>query len=224
MRALAIAAMVCAFASADTFSYRQKAQDAVNRLDVQRSLPEDSNTADPPKSHATGISGGRPESDSEAPPLGIVWDKLKWVALAAVVLAMGGFVASQIAESRRFAVPVSASVPSARAAQKAPLPAEQLLAEADACAAQGRYRDAMHFVLLAGIAHVTRRFRDGAPDSATSWELLRAAELKPLERTALRDLMTRTDRAWFGEYASGLEDYRGARQCLQIFLAGGETA
>ena len=72
--------------------------------------------------------------------------------------------------------------------------------------------------------------RDGAPASATSHEVLRAAPLKPSESAALRDLITRTDRAWFGEYPSDANDYAGARRCFETFLgfqaslSGGEPA
>jgi hypothetical protein len=223
------AALVLAFVLApslagDTFDYRKKAHDAATNLDVQQSLPEDSTLTDAPKSNPRGMPGSDVES-GDVPSPGAVWDQLKWVALALVVAGILGFLASQIAESRRLTLPVHASLPAAGPAEgTAPSTADQLLAEADACAAAGRYRDAMHCVLLAAMAHVARRFRDGAPDSATSREILRAAQLKPVESAALRDLVTRTDRAWFGEYPSDANDYAGARHCFQSFLSGGETA
>jgi hypothetical protein len=165
------------------------------------------------------------ESGGAVPSLGAVWNQLKWVALALIVASILGFFASRIVEMRRFARPVPGSLPAVNLApDKAPPTAEQLLADADACAAQGRYRHAMHCVLLAAMTHVARRFRDGAPDSATSREMLSTAQLKPFESAALRDLLTRTDRAWFGEYPSDANDYAGARHCFQSFLSGGETA
>jgi hypothetical protein len=213
-------------AFADTpFDYRKSAQNAASNLDVQQSLPEDSTLTDPAKSHPMDGPGGEIESSGSLPSLGAIWDQLKWVALALVVAGILGFIASQIAESRRRERPIpAAAAPEAPAAKDAPWSADRLLAEADACAAQGRYRDAVHYVLLAALAHVARRFRDGAPDSATSRELLRTAELQPQERTALRDLVSRADRAWFGFHPSGAGDYAGARHCLDSFLSGGGVA
>lgn len=222
--ALAFAFVLAPAFAADTSDYRKTAHDAATNLDVQQSLPEDSTLTDAPKSNPMGIPGSDVES-GDLPSLAAVWDQLKWVALALVVAGILGFLASQIAESRRLTLPVPVSLPAASSVEdKAPPTAEQLLSEADACAAQGRYRDAMHCVLLAAMAHVARRFRDDAPDSATSREILRAAQLKPVESAALRDLVTRTDRAWFGEYPSDANDYAGARHCFQSFLSGGETA
>ena len=225
MRALALAALLCATAFAEGSNYRQKAQEAVSRLDVQRALPEDSTVTDAPKSHGAEMSGSDFEIDGVAPPLSMVWDKFKWVALAAIGVAIAGFLANRFLERVRDAQPVAPSVPPASSdADASPISESQLLSEADRYSGEGRYRDAMHCVLLAAMAHVARRFRDGPRDSATSWELLRSAELKPFERNALRDLVMRTDRAWFGEHASNVEDYQGARRCLQTFLADGEMA
>jgi hypothetical protein len=222
--ALALFGALASFA-ATPFDYRKTAQNAASNLDVQQSLPEDSTLTDPAKSHPMDMSGGEVESSGYLPSLGAIWGQLKWVALALVAAGILGFIASQIAESRQRDRPIpAAAAAEAPAPPNAPLSADRLLAEADACAAQGRYRDAVHYVLLAAMAHVARRFRDGAPDSATSRELLRAAELQPQERTALRDLVSRADRAWFGFHPSGPDDYTGARHCLETFLSGGGLA
>ncbi len=220
--------VVCALGpvlAADTSSYRKAAHDVADNLGVQQSLPEDSTLTDAPKSHPMDIPGSDVESGGGVPSLGSVWEQLKWVVLALVVAGVLGFLASRIAESRRLARSDPASLPAAGPEPGRALPtAEQLLAEADAFAGQGRYRDAMHSVLLAAMVHLARRFRDGAPDSATSREMLRTAQLDPSEGAALRDLVTRADRAWFGEYPSDVNDYAGARHCFQSFLSGGKTA
>ncbi len=227
-RAVAALAIACAFApvlAADASSYRKAAHDVGNNLGVQQSLPEDSTLTDAPKSHPMDGSRSDVESGGGVPSLSLIWDQLKWVVLALVVAGVLGFLASHIAETRRLARSVPASLPAAGPEPgRASLTAEQLLAEADAFAGQGRYRDAMHSVLLAAMLHLARRFHDGAPDSATSREMLRAAQLEPSETAALRDLVTRADRAWFGEYPSDANDYAGARHCFESFLSGGEPA
>lgn len=222
MRAAALLLLFGTLCAGQSFDYRKAARDAVNNLDVQQSLPNDSTVADEAKEHPQGVEYST-ESGSEAPGLAAVWGQLKWVVLGLLAVAILGFVASQFTERRDFARPASAA-PSTVVQERAPPSMEQLLAEADACAGEGRYRDAMHYVLLAAMARVGARLRDGAPDSATSWELLRATELRPSERMALRDLLTRTDRTWFGEYVSGVEEYEGARHCFHEFLTAGEAA
>ncbi|MGA7240794.1 MAG: DUF4129 domain-containing protein [Bryobacteraceae bacterium] len=225
LSALAIFCALASILAADTSSYRKAAHDAADNLGVQQSLPEDSALTDAPKSHPMDGSGSGVESGGGVPSLSIVWDQLKWVVLALVIAGLLAFLASRIAESRRLARSVPTSLPTAGPEPGKAMPtAEQLLAEADAFAGQGRYRDAMHSVLLAAMVHLARRFRDGAPDSATSREMLRAAQLRPSENTALRDLATRANRAWFGEYPSDANDYAGARHCFESFLSGGETA
>ena len=223
MKFLSLLLLACALAPADTSAYRKAAHDAAANLDVQQSLPEDSTLTDAPKSHTFEMSGPDAESAGSVPSLSAVWDQFKWVALALVVAGLLAFLASQIAESRRLPPPISASAISPPEAVTPPT-AGQLLAEADAFAAQGRYRDAMHCVLLAAMTQVARRFRDGAPDSATSREMLRAAQLEPSESAALRELVARTDRAWFGEYPSDANDYAAARHSFQAFLSGGQLA
>ena len=66
-----------------------------------------------------------------------------------------------------------------------------------------------------------------------SWLLVPAASASASAPSAVNSVLfhstrektslTRTDRAWFGEYASGADDYEAARRCFQSFLAS-ETA
>lgn len=221
MKLLALLVFACALAPADTSAYRKAAHDAATNLDVQQSLPEDSTLTDAPKSHTSEISGPDAESAGSVPSMSAIWDQFKWVALALVVAGSLAFLASQIAESRRVPPSVSASAVSPPATA-APATADRLLAQADGFAGQGRYRDAMHCVLLAAIAHVARRFRGGATDSATAREMLSTAQLEPVESYALWDLLTRVERAWFGKYPSDANDYNGARISFQTFLSGSD--
>lgn len=224
---LALLGMTCALATsmaAQAFDYRKAAQDAARELEVQQSLPNDSGAADPAKSGKT-MSGSTRGLGGDAPGAAAILAQLKWPVIGGLAVLAGFLIASQIRDRRAnarltpLAVGAAPEVEPARVASSA----EQWLAEAETHAAAGRFRDAMHCVTLAAMGHVARRFRAGAPDSATSWELWRAAELKDVERSALRDLLMRTDRAWFGEHASGADDYEAARRCFQSFLAS-ETA
>jgi hypothetical protein len=220
---LALLGITCALATsvgAQAFDYRKAAQDAARELEVQQSLPNDSGLADSAKS-GKPISSSSRGLGGEAPGAGAVLAQLKWPAIGGLAVLAGFLIASQIRDRRANARLTPLAVGAAPEVEPARVTAspEQWLADAETHAAAGRFRDAMHCVTLAAMGHVARRFRAGAPDSATSWELLRAAELKDIERSALRDLLTRTDRAWFGEYASGVDDYEAARRCFQSFLA-----
>lgn len=223
MRILALLGMVCALTSAmaaQAFDYRKAAQNAARELEVQQSLPNDSGVADPAKS-GKQLSWGSRGLGGEVPGAGAILAQLKWPAIGGLAVLAGFLIASQIRDRRANARLAPFTPGAAAEAETARVTAspEQWLAEAEGHAAAGRFRDAMHCVTLAAMGHLARRFRAGAPDSATSWELWRAAELKDAERSALRDLLTRTDRAWFGEHASGADDYQAVRRCFQSFLA-----
>jgi hypothetical protein len=79
----------------------------------------------------------------------------------------------------------------------------------------------MHQVWLAAVATLAPRLDERAPDSLTSWELLRAVNLQAGERQALRNVVTRVDRAWFGKQPAGLADYQAVRGSYQTFAAAG---
>src|SRR5215471_11996741 len=59
-------------------------------------------------------------------------------------------------------------------------------------------------------------------DPLTSWELLRGAPLARPQFQALRDLVLRVERAWFGQRPAVLEDYREVRANFDQFAAGAE--
>jgi hypothetical protein len=94
-----------------------------------------------------------------------------------------------------------------------PAEPDRLLAMAEEHAAAGRYSEAMHQVLLAAMATLH------APDSLTIWESLRAASLGPPARQALRTLIVRVERAWFGKQPAGTEDYQAARGSFRDFTS-----
>jgi len=58
-----------------------------------------------------------------------------------------------------------------------------------------------------------------AAESLTSWELLRAAALAPPQLQALRDVVVRVERAWFGQRPAGPDDYRQVRGSFEEFAA-----
>jgi hypothetical protein len=86
-----------------------------------------------------------------------------------------------------------------------------VLATADELAREGRYAEAMHVLLLRGLADIRARLDEPFADSLTSREILRSARLPEQARTSLRDVVGRVEWTYFGEYPAGREDYAACR-------------
>jgi hypothetical protein len=85
------------------------------------------------------------------------------------------------------------------------------LGAADRLAAEGRFAEAMHVLLLDGLAHMRQRLAEQFSDSLTSREILRRTNLPAEARTALRDVVTRVELTYFGEYPAAAADYNACR-------------
>jgi hypothetical protein len=183
-------------------------------------LPHDSeSTAAGDGEFSPDWSPGRPEGPDVSIPAN-AWGILQWAVYALVLVAAIGWLGTWASESwqRRHesAIPNSASL---AASPPAPLDPAHALALADEFAAAGRYGPAMHQVLLAAVAILAPRLAHRAPDSLTSRELLNAAALQPAQHDALRDVVSRVDRAWFGQQPAALADYQAVRISYRSFAA-----
>ena len=90
-------------------------------------------------------------------------------------------------------------------------PPEQVLAAADDLARQGRFVDAMHVLLLQGLADIRRHLGEQFADSLTSREILRSTKLSEAGRGPLRDIITRVEWTYFGKHPAEREDYAACR-------------
>lgn len=90
-------------------------------------------------------------------------------------------------------------------------PPEQVLAAADDLARQGRFVDAMHVLLLQGLADIRRHLGEQFADSLTSREILRSTKLSAAGREPLRDIVTRVEWTYFGKHPAEREDYLACR-------------
>jgi hypothetical protein len=102
-------------------------------------------------------------------------------------------------------------------------PPEQVLAAADDLARQGRFVDAMHVLLLQGLADIRRHLGEQFADSLTSREILRSTKLSAAGREPLRDIVTRVEWTYFGKHPAEREDYlacRGSFDALAHALYG----
>jgi hypothetical protein len=86
-----------------------------------------------------------------------------------------------------------------------------VLGAADDLAAQGRFVDAMHVLLLQGLADIRARLDEKFADSLTSREILRSTKLSAAGRSSLRDIVNRVEWTYFGEHPANQADYVACR-------------
>jgi hypothetical protein len=85
------------------------------------------------------------------------------------------------------------------------------LGAADELAAQGRYVEAMHVLLLQALAEIRVRLNEQFADSLTSREILRSKQLSDELRHPLRDVVNRVEWTYFGEHPAEQNDYLACR-------------
>jgi hypothetical protein len=86
-----------------------------------------------------------------------------------------------------------------------------VLGAADELAAQGRFVEAMHVLLLQGLADIRQRLDEQFADSFTSREILRSTKLSEAGRGPLRDIVDRVELTYFGQRPAALTDYQACR-------------
>jgi hypothetical protein len=85
------------------------------------------------------------------------------------------------------------------------------LGAADELAAQGRFVEAMHVLLLQALAEIRRRLDEQFADSLTSREILRSKHLSDDLRRPLREVVNRVEWTYFGEHPAAQDDYLACR-------------
>ena len=179
----------------------------------QRELP----TADSPRQRRSGtpsrlpkVPGGggpalEPEADAVFPPLAgfeVLARIVLWALLAAALLLVLLWVVENRQERRRA---VAETPPPQPTTEKTPDRATP--GDPAGLAAEGRYGEAVHALLMAAIALLSRRFRLPLPPTRTSRELLCALPLQGAAREAVAGLVGTVERSWFGAAAIGPEEY-----------------
>jgi hypothetical protein len=86
-----------------------------------------------------------------------------------------------------------------------------VLSTADDLAAQGRFVEAMHVLLLQALAEIRERLDEQFADSLTSREILRSTKLSETGRIPLRDIIGRVEWTFFGQRPAALGDYQACR-------------
>ena len=220
LAAFALTLLTAAAEMPEPAQIRDAAGAVARDLSVQTRLPNSSDAAEPSAApRSQGWVQWGPEGPLVPAPAALL-SLMHWVLLSVAAVAMVALLAilfHEPLESRfRPSLPRAGLAPDDPPAPPDP---RELLARADELAAAGRYADAMHCVLLAAMALLGRDAAGQPADSLTSWELLRAAGLAPPRRDALRDLVTRVERAWFGLRPASLDDYRQARGSFDSFVS-----
>ena len=90
------------------------------------------------------------------------------------------------------------------------------LGAADELAAAGRFVEAMHVLLLQGLAAIRAGLDEEFADSLTSREILRRARLSDPGHASLRDIVNRVELTYFGQYPAALADYQACRASFNI--------
>jgi hypothetical protein len=102
-----------------------------------------------------------------------------------------------------------------------------IIEAADELAAGGRFVEAMHMLLLHGLAHIRQRLDQQFSDSLTSREILYSSNLPEAARASLRDVVARVELTYFGQRPAGLDDYKACREsfnALERSLYGSAAA
>jgi hypothetical protein len=85
-------------------------------------------------------------------------------------------------------------------------------AAADELAAQGRFVEAMHVLLLQGLDEMRMRLDLRFADSLTSREIVSRADAPTGAKTALRDIIRWVEGAYFGDHPVDRNDYDACRR------------
>jgi hypothetical protein len=91
---------------------------------------------------------------------------------------------------------------------------------ADDLAAQGRFVEAMHVLLLLGLDEMRLRLDFRFADSLTSREIVVRSNAPADAKTALREIIQWVELAYFGDHPADRNDYDA---CRRSFLALGSA-
>jgi hypothetical protein len=165
------------------------AEQAIRRLDLQTELPREPQA---------------PRLRIQLPP------EVAWL-MAAVGVGLLLYMFRDMLPVWGFSARGALSPEEEAAAGTVAKPPEMVLAAADDLARQGRFVDAMHVLLLQGLADIRRHLGEQFADSLTSREILRSTKLSDAGRTPLRDIITRVEWTYFGSHPAERADYAACR-------------
>jgi hypothetical protein len=191
---------------------RARARAALSDPRFQRALPSHEEADEARRSRResdpAGIPVGEEPLDVSLPVLGAgaVLGKVIFIVLLVVVgVLIVGWITRELLARRRGADPRTGPE-----AETSPVPVGEralVFDDASRLAAEGRYAEAVHALLLAAIRHFAERSRTAIQPSRTSRELVRLLPLGPEAREAFAELVRTVELSLFGGAAVGPEDY-----------------
>ena len=105
--------------------------------------------------------------------------------------------------------------------QPDPTPARAWLREADALAAEGRYADAVHHLLIRSVEDISRRRPQVVRPALTSRDIAATGGLPTAARSIFSDIAQIVERSLFGGRAVGAGDWEQARTAYAEFARAG---
>jgi len=144
------------------------------------------------------------------------FDYAGWALLAGGVLVLGYFLVRHILR-RGWAQAENPPMHPLPAWQPDVHQARLLLRDADALAAQGRFEDAAHLLLLVCIQELTERRPGLVLPALTSREIAHLEALSPQARRVFSEIALVVERCLFGARALGAEDFAQVRAAFEQF-------
>jgi hypothetical protein len=184
---------------------QRRADEAIRRLDLQTDFP---------------VVPELPRLNFSLPP------ELLWIVIAVAIAILLYAFRDLIPILRSTQGEDWASDEAGQGAGKVRTPAAAL-GTADQLAAEGRFVEAMHVLLLQGLAAIRVGLDEEFADSLTSREILRSAPLSDAGRSSLRDMVDHVEWTYFGQRPAALADYVACRtsfNSLTQALHGGASA
>lgn len=220
MSSLATLLVVLSVLPAPTPADAREAARSVLSGDYQTELP-----GDPGSSSGATIAPGLPPETGRGPEREVPWriggggagTVLLFLLYAVLAVFLALFIASLVrdrgtAHAARRASPGPRDAPRAESMAPAPAPAfaPAVLEPWEELAAEGRFEEAVHALLIAAIADLRARTK-APPDSATSREILRSPAVPAEAATALGALVAVVETSRFGGRPVAAPDYERAR-------------
>jgi hypothetical protein len=100
-------------------------------------------------------------------------------------------------------------------------PARQLLGDADALAAEGRYSEAAHLLLHRSIAEIDRRRPASVRKALTSRDIAALPAIPPSPAAAFRSIVAAVERSLFGRPPARRRRLAGCRAAYERFAFEG---
>jgi hypothetical protein len=97
---------------------------------------------------------------------------------------------------------------------------QEVLENAEKLAAEGRFSEAVHALLLRALQILKMNSHEQIPDFMTGRELLRTVQLSEARRSALGHLLLGSELAYFGGRPTERDDYERCVQHYQAFAGG----